>query len=246
MKAIGVIVLILVLLVAGVGGYLFFYSGDLIKQGVEEFGPEYLGADVSVGSVNIDYVGGRGEIRNLVIGNPDGFSGPPAMSLNRVGITLDVQNLSSDLVVIKEVLVDGASVAAIAQGKKTNFQKLMDNLEANAGTSETAPAQTDAASETKFIIDKFSFTNADVSLNSDLLGQKDMSIPPIELSGIGRKTNGATAIEVGEQLLKPITTAISRAAVSQGLELEGVKANLLEKVRDKVPGVDKISDFLNR
>ena len=247
MKAVGIIILILVLAVAGVGGYLFFYSGDLIKQGVEEFGPEYLGADVSVGSVDIDYVGGSGEIRNLVVGNPEGYAGPHAMSLDRVGITLDVENITGDLIVIKEVLIDGASVAAVANGNKTNFQKLMENLEASAGPSEeTAAAESSAESETKFIIDQFSFTNADVSLNSDILGEQDMSIPPINLSGVGRKTNGATALEVGEQLLKPITQAISRAAVSQGLELDGVKANLLEKVRDKVPGVDKISDFLNR
>ena len=247
MKAVGIIVLILVLAIAGVGGYLFFYSGDLIKQGVEEFGPEYLGASVSVGSVDIDYVGGSGEIRNLVVGNPEGFAGSKAMSLDRVGITLDVENISGDLVVIKEILVDGASVAAVANGNKTNFQKLMENLEASSGSTDDTPAaDTSAESETKFIIDKFSFTNADVSLNSDILGEQDMTIPPINLSGVGRKTNGATAIEVGEQLLKPITQATSRAAVSQGMELDGVKSNLLEKVRDKVPGVDKISDFLKK
>lgn len=247
MKAVGIVLLVLVLVVAGVGGYLFLYSGDLIKQGVEAFGPEYLGADVSVGSVDIDYVGGSGEIRNLVVGNPDGYEGAYAMSLGRVGITLDVENISSEVVVIKEVIIDGASVAAIANGKKTNFQKLMENLENSAGAGEEAPAtETSSGSETKFIIDRFSFSNANVSLNSDILGQQDMTIPPINLSGIGRKTDGATAMEVGEQLLKPITQAVSRAAVSQGLELEGVKSNLMEKVRDKVPGIDKISDFLNK
>ncbi len=246
MKVIGSLVLILILIVAGIGGYLFFYSGDLIKSGVEEFGPEYLGADVSVGTVDIDYVAGKGEIRNLVIGNPQGFSGGHAMSLDRVGITLDTDNLSGDLIVIKNILVDGASVAAVAVGKQTNFQKLMENLEASSSDGDESASATSTESETKFIIDQFSFTNADVKLNSDILGESQMTIPPINLSGVGRKTDGATAVEVGEQLLKPITQAISKAAVSQGLELEGVKARLLEKIGDKVPGVDKISDLFKK
>lgn len=247
MKALGIIVLLLVLIVAGVGGYLFLYSGDLIKRGVEEFGPDYLGADVSVESVNIDFAGGSGEILGLVVGNPEGFAGAHAMSLDRIGITLDVNNVSSELVVLKEILIDGASIAAVAVGKKTNFQKLMENLETSAGSADSeASSSSTAEGETRFIVDRFSFTNANVSLDSDLLGEKDLTIPPIRLTEVGRKTDGATAAELGQQLLKPITEAISRAAVSEGLDLDGVKQNLLEKVRDKVPGVDKISDFLKK
>ena len=79
-----------------------------------------------------------------------------------------------------------------------------------------------------------------------MLGESQMTISPINLSGVGRKTKGATAVEVGEQLLIPITQAITQAVISQGLELEGVQTRLLEKLRDKVPGVDNISDLFKK
>jgi hypothetical protein len=60
------------------------------------------------------------------------------MSLDRIEITLDTVNLSDDLIVINRVLVDGASIAAVAVGKETNFQALMANLEANSGGSRRA------------------------------------------------------------------------------------------------------------
>lgn len=243
MKAIGVVLLILVLVVAGMAGYFLLFSGDLVKKGIEAFGPEYLGADVRVGSVDIDFVAGTGEIRGLVIGNPKDFAGPYAMSLDRIGLTLDVDQLSSELVVIKELLIEGASVAAVAVGKETNFQKLMENLQAKAGGEDDTAVAPSSEAGTKFIIDRFVFTDADVKLNSDILGESELSIPPIRIADVGRKSNGATAVEVGQQLIKPITDAISQAVVSQGLELEGVKTKLLEKVRDKVPGVDKITDL---
>lgn len=243
MKAVGIVVMILVLVVAGMGGYLFLYSGDLIRSGLEEFGPEFLGAKVSVDSVEIDFVEGSGEIRGLVIGNPEGFAQPYAMSLERIALTLDVANTSSELVVIKDLAIEGASVAAVAVGTQTNFQKLMENLQANASADSVPQEASQPQTETRFIIDRFDFTDADVVLVSDLLGESELKIPPIRLVDIGRKSQGATAVEVGQQLMKPVSDAISSAVVSQGLQLEGVKTQLLEKVRDKVPSVDKITDL---
>ena len=37
-----------------------------------------------------------------------------------------------------------------------------------------------------------------------------------------------------QQLMKPISKAVTTAAVNQGLDLDGVKAGVLDKVNDKV------------
>ena len=149
---------------------------------------------------------------------------------------LDPNQVSGDLVVMKQVLIDGADLLAIAQGKETNFQKLMDNItQATGGETATDTAAADAdASATKFIIEQFAFTNAKVALNSDVVGDMDLTIPDIRLTDVGRKSNGATAAELARELLKPITDAISRAAVTQGLDLEGVKADVEQKIKDKL------------
>lgn len=234
MKALGWIIGIVVIVVAGVVGYVLLNSGSIVKTAIEEFGPGYLGVAVQVNEVNLELTAGSVQRKGLSIGNPEGFSGPSMMKLAEMKVVLDPSEISETLVVLKQVLIDGAEIAAIANGQRTNFQQLMDNLQANAGaSSETASAGEDE-SEMKFIIDRFEFTNAKVSLASDVLGNLDLVLPDIRLQDIGRKSNGATAAEVAEQILGPITAAISSAAVKQGLDIEGVKQNVESSIREKI------------
>lgn len=244
MKVIGILIGLVVLAVAGVAGYLFFYAGDVVERGIERFGPDYLGTSVDVGKVDMDFVAGRGAVTDLSVGNPSGFSGPYSMRLSEISTTLDVANSTSELVVIKDITVRGASLAAVARAQKTNFQQMMDNIERAMGPGDSSASSSDAGGpEVKFIVDRFSFSEADVSLSSDILGDKQLSIPSFVLTDIGRKTNGATAAELARQLMQPISQAVSRAAVSEGLDLEGVEDRLKERLRDKLPGAEKLKDL---
>lgn len=250
MKVIGWIVGIVLVALIGIGVYVFLYSGDLVKRGIEAFGPDYLGADVSVATVDLDLAGGAAAIRGLVVGNPQGFDGPYAMRLGEIAAVLDTDSISSDVVVIRTLRVDGASLAAVARGKETNLQQLMDNLNAAAGTSEETEPAASTEPEMKFIVEDFAFTNADVSLTSDVLGDAQLTIPDIRLQGVGRKTNGVTAVELVQQLLRPITQAVTRAAVSRGVDLEGVKAKAIDKIKDRLgdqlgSGLKGLTDRLN-
>lgn len=246
MKAIGWVVGILVLALIGVGVFVALNSGNLVKSAIEEFGPQYLGVDVGVSEVNLELTEGSAQIKGLRMGNPQGFSGPDMMALDEIKVVLDTSQISETLVVMKEVVIDGAAVTAIAKGQRTNFQQLMDNLGVSSSSEETAASEADGVT-TKFIIDRFNFTNAKASLDSDILGQLELNIPDIRLKDIGRKSNGATAAELAEQILKPITAAISKEAVNQGLDIEGVKANVRGKIEEKIgSGLKGLTDRLKR
>ena len=220
MKVVGWIIGLVVLVIAGVVAYVAMNSGSLVKTAIEELGPDYLGVDVAVSEVNLALLEGSAQVKGLVIGNPSGFSGPHLMKLDEIKVVLDPDQISETLVVMKEVLIDGAEIAAIAQGQRTNFQQLMDNLESTGGSSASSAEETadSAASEMKFIIDRFTFTNAVASLDSDLLGELQLNMPDIRLTDVGRKSNGATASEIAKQILKPISEALSSEVVEQGLE----------------------------
>ena len=234
MKALGWIVGVIILAIAGAAAYVFLNSGSLVKSAIEEFGPDYLGVEVTVSEVNLELTAGSAQIKGLSIGNPEGFDGPPMMKLGEMKVVLDPSQISDSLVVLKHVLIDSAEIAAIANGQRTNFQQLMDNLQSRAGSTDEAASDSAAASEMKFIIDRFEFTNAKASLASDLLGDIDLVLPDIRLQDIGRKSNGATAAEVAEQILEPITAAISSAAVKQGLDIEGVRQNVESSIKEKI------------
>ncbi len=246
MKVIGWIVGLLLLVVVGAVVYIVMNSGNLIKTGIEELGPDLLGADVSVDNVNLSLAEGSAQETGLDIGNPAGFSGTHAMRLGEIKVVLDPEQISEQVIVIKQILVDGADVAAVAQGQRTNFQQLMENVEKAMGpsSSEESEASTSGA-ETKFIVEKFDFTNATASLTSDILGEAAINLPDLHLTDIGRKSNGVTAAELVQQIMQPITASVTSAAVSQGLDIEGAKQRARDSVKEKVSeGLRGLNDRL--
>lgn len=243
MKSIAWIIGIIVIVIAGIGLFVLLNSGDLIKTGIEKYGSAALGAEVSVEAVNLDLAGGSAQILGLTVGNPAGLDGADALNVGEVKVLLDPGQISESLIVIKQVLIDGADVALIAKGKRSNFQQLMENVERSVGSPDGATESSEAAgAQPRFIVDRLDFTNAAASVNSDLLGDLALDIPDVHLTDIGRKSNGVTAAELAQQFLKPISDAATRAAVEEGLDLEGVKARAKQRVQEQIR--DKISSGL--
>ena len=232
MKAIGWLIGIVLLVVVGLGVYLVMNAGSLLKTAVETLGPEYLGVDVRLGSAEISLSNGTGELRGLVVGNPAGFDGPHALSLGLIRLGLDPMAQSDSLIVIRELVVDNADLAIVARGRETNLAAIMANLEddtaADAGPAEGVAPDTDM----KIIIDRFAFTNAQTSLDSDLLGDSSVEIPDIVLEGIGRKSQGVTIREALQQLFRPIVQAAGSALAQQNLNVDEIRANAEEKLDD--------------
>lgn len=232
MKALGWIIALVVLVIVGVGVYVVMNSGALLERAIERYGTAYLGAPVSVSSVDVAVTEGTAGINGLVVANPAGFSGPPAFRLGNISTTLDTGQISSELVVLKNVSIDAAEVNLLARGKDTNLKALMDHLNAEIGATDQAE-ETGVESQVRLIIDRFSFTNAKASVSSDVLGDATVDIPDIQLSDIGRQSNGATVGEVLEQVLTPIYRAVTREMVEQGIDLEGAREELEQNLREK-------------
>jgi hypothetical protein len=246
MKTFAWIVVVLLLLIGGGVVYVALNSGSLVKSGIEEFGPQFLGVDVRVDGVDLALTEGSAAINGLRLGNPSGFTGADMMQVDRIKVVLDTSQISETLIVMKEVVIDGADITAIAKGQQTNFQQLMANLDA-ASERLSSSSDTSASSGTQFIIDKFSFTNTQAALDSDVLGQLALTIPNIRLEGIGRKSDGVSGAELAQQVLKPLVSAISKEAVQQGLDIDGVKQNVEQKVRDKIgSGLKGFTDRLKK
>ncbi len=248
MKTFAWIIVVLLLVIGGAVAYVALNSGSLVKSGIESFGPQFLGVDVEVDNVDLAITEGSAAVNGLRLGNPAGFAGSDMMQVDKIKVVLDTSQISDTLVVMKEVVIDGASVTAIAKGQQTNFQQLMANLDAATGSDSQAAAEAaDTAPGPKFIIDKFSFTNTQAALDSDVVGQLALTIPDIRLQNIGRKSNGVTGAELAQQILKPLTASISNEAVKQGLDIDGVQQNIEQKVRDKIgSGLKSLTDRLGK
>lgn len=248
MKAVLWIIAFVVLLVAGVGVYVVLNSGSLLERAIETYGSRYLEVPVEVDAVSVSLAERSAGINGLSVGNPRGFSGQDAFRLGSISVTLDTSQMSSELIVLNDVSIDGAEVTALATGQKTNLQQIMDNLDRNVAAGERAE-ETGVQSEVKLIIDRFSFTNARASVDSDVLGQAEVTIPDIRLTDIGRRSNGATVGEVLKQVLEPIYRAVTREMVRQGVDLEGAREDLERNIREKAEeklgsGLESLTDRL--
>ncbi len=235
MKVIGWLIGITLVLVVGLGVFVVMNSGNLLKTAVETLGPEYLGVSVSLESAEISLTEGTGELRGLVIGNPTGFEGPHAFSLGLIRLGLDAMAQSQELIVVRSIEVDEADLAIVARGRDTNLQAIMQNLEGEAGSAgDQSGEETVTADEPKIIIERFAFTDARTSLDSDLLGESRVEIPPIHLQDIGRKSSGVTIREALRQLFKPIVSASTEALAREQLNVDELKANAEQKLDEEV------------
>jgi hypothetical protein len=226
MKAIGWLIGGLLLVIIALGVYVVMNTGNLVKTAVETLGPEYLGVDVSLDAADISLTEGTGELRGMVIGNPDGFDGPYAFRLGSIKLALDPLAQSQELVVIKTIAIDAADLAILAKGRSTNLQAIMANLE----SGESAEPQAESSAAPKIIVDAFAFTNAHTSLQSDIVGEAQVTIPDIHLSDIGRKSQGVTIREAVTQMLRPIVRASTEALAKEGLNVDKIKADAEERV----------------
>ncbi len=76
LKKIAIALVVLVVLIAGVTYYFLSNLDGYIKTAMEKYGSEATQAEVKVGGVKIGLKDGSGQITNLTIGNPKGFTTP--------------------------------------------------------------------------------------------------------------------------------------------------------------------------
>ena len=242
MKVVLWIVAILLLAVAGVGAYLYMNSGALLKDAIEEYGSEAAGVPVRVGSVGLDLVEGAGEIRNLTVANPPEFGTGNVMSIGLTRVGINVQETSETLVVLNELVVDGAALSVIARGNETNLEALQARVEAASGTDSAAD---DSTPDPKVIVDRLRITNTMADLQSDVLGEMQLPVPDVKLNNVGRPEGGITFEVLAERIISPITRDVTRELLRKGLRMDEAEAKAKEKVQSEVNrGLNRLREKL--
>lgn len=215
LKVIAIIIVLLVLLVVGIGVYVAQNTDRLVDSAVETFGTQYLGVPVTLGAAHVSLKEGRATLVDLNVGNPPGYAGEYAMSLHEMTAVLDPIATNREHVVLQQVTVDGAKLAAVVRGPgDTNFQALIKELD-RAAESSGGDAST---STVKLTIGRFDFTNAEASVSAPLIGkQTRVRVADVHLKDIGGDTDGATVAEVLRQVLQPIMRSLMQQATQKQL-----------------------------
>jgi hypothetical protein len=198
------------------GAWWLYASRDaLIKRAIEHYGPELTGVKVSVRSVKLEPMDGRGSISGLAVGNPPGFTGPHAMTLGDVRLAVDPGTITSSVVHVREISLEAPSITYERGAQGDNLSAIQKHIESRLPKSKGGTGAQDASPPRKFIIDHVRVHAAKVNYG----GVATVDMPDIQLRDLGKRTNGATAAEITKEIWTELTrVAISRApAAIEGL-----------------------------
>ena len=231
-KIFGALLLIVVVVIV----FGLFSINSIVEESVARFGPEVTGTPVVLEESALTPWTGKGALRGLSIGNPEEFGDENAFSLGEVAVDIDLSSLKEEVIVINRIAIIDPQVLYLNDGSTDNLRALMANItdRFGGGTAEAAEEETGPAK--KIIIDEFIFAGANISASHALLGDQrlDISLPDLQLTGIGRESGGATLKQAGEQIFSYLNTAI-RSEVSgssvYGHALEQVEARAREEIR---------------
>lgn len=201
---------VLLILVAVVGGALFWLSGNLdglIKDAIENYGGAMTQAKVSVGAVKIVAVDGKGTISNLVIGNPAGFKTAHALKVARIDIDIDIASVTRDVIVIRHIAVVAPDVIYEKGDAMINFDAIQKNIAAYLGP---AGGKKDGR---KLIVEQLTIRDAKAQASAAFMNGKTVSVPlpDITMKNLGRAKGGITPGELGQEVAGALKAKLTGA-----------------------------------
>jgi hypothetical protein len=149
----------------------------IIKGVIEDVGTKVVGTPVTVQEVKFSLQDGRGEIRGLRIANLSGYSADSLFEMSEVAVQVEPRSLAGPVIVINEVLVEGALLNAEQKGTTTNIQQLLDNMP--KGSDEPPPPPSDDPKDTRLMMEKFSFRDNSATLLTEQFGEKSLKLPSL-------------------------------------------------------------------
>ena len=231
-----------VVIVAIVGVVVFIYSNldSIVKDAVEEYGPQYTGVSVNLAKVELSPENGEGKLSGLVVGNPAGYKTDSAFKLGSISVNIDISSLTSDTIVIKSIVIDKPEITYEFGEGGSNVDVIGKNVEKAAGGSgagASGETESDGPGK-KMIIESLIVSNGNVSVSHPLLEGKKVGsgLPTIELKDIGKDNkDGATPAEVVDKVMDAIEKQVGASVGS--LNIDGMVKDLGKGVEDAVKNV---------
>lgn len=218
-KKIGIGIIVLLVLLAGAGYYLFSNLDSLVRTALEKYGSQATLTQVTVGGVSLSPGAGTGTITGLTIANPPGYSTPDALSVGSIALRLDSSTLAgSGPIVIDSLTITEPQVTYEVKGlgQGSNLQTIEDNIQSfvNSGLASRAPADGGAPGR-KEIIRELTITGGQVTVLAPALSGKTLTepLPPLQLTDLGG-SNGGTPAEIGAQILDTLTDEAASAGAA--------------------------------
>ena len=227
LKIIGVLIIILIIAVFAI----ILNLGKIVKTGINTVVPQVTKCEAHVDDVNFNVFGGKFEIKNLVIKNPEGYKTDQAFSLGHIFVNVKMGSLMSDVIEIDQVLIDAPEITYEVGLGNSNLNTILENVNSSLPSSEGEEKKEEKEekkeSGKKVVVNLVKVTNGKIGVSAKIAGGMEAPIvlPDIEIKDLGKKEGGISMVQAAAITLKTTLLSIFDVLKSSGkLLLDGAKA----------------------
>ena len=217
---IGLLALAIVALVAG-GIWIYLSLDYIVKRAIEAYGPDIVGAKVSVESVKLAPASGAGAIRGLAVGNPAGFHSKHSVTVGTIDVAVDPGSIAKDVVHVRRIAVIAPVVTYESSRGGSNFDKIQRNVAQHAANGKSAASR----KETRLIVDQLVIRDIRVIYAPEIATRGatiSFDLPDIQIAEIGKRQGGVTPAELTNIIVQALITRIARA-MGRGMARRGAE-----------------------
>jgi uncharacterized protein involved in outer membrane biogenesis len=213
-----------------------FFLDPIVKKSVETVGPKITKTSITLDAVDLSLLTGSAKVKGLVVGNPEGYKTPQAISVGTISIGVDPFSVLSDKIIMRSVVVESPEITFEGGLGGNNLSKILDNV--NGTALKGGPVSTNAAGQAKpakkIEVDNLLITGAKVHVLLTGLGGKEttLTLPEIHLTNLGKDTDGLTATDLTRRVLGEIVSATVKAITSSSAILGRGAGSDLDKIEN--------------
>ena len=200
----------------------------IVKAGIETVAPPITQTTVTLDGASVSIFSGSVGLDGFVIGNPSGYKTPSVISIGKAAVSVQPGSLLADKIIVRSVEIRAPEITFEGNPlADNNLKKLMDNVNASAGSSSTAagnaPASGAAKPGKKIEVDDLLLTGVKVHAIITGVVSKDftLTIPEIHLTDLGKNPDGITAADLTKKILSQVTADTIKAVGDYAKTLVG-------------------------
>lgn len=188
---------------------LMFSINSIVKSGIEDFGSEMTGTEVTVSSVSISPFSGRGTVKGFRVANPDGYSQSNAIEVEDFSIRLEPFSLFSNTMIVNEINISAPAIYVEQKLPENNMNTLLQNIQ-SVSSGETSDAE--------LVIEHFVMTNATADLYTEVGGERSakVEISSVELHDLGRGGGREAVEDVITEIAENVAEEALKGAAQSG------------------------------
>lgn len=267
-KSVIAIVFVVFIAIGGTLALVYVMLDEIIHKGIEIIGPEAAGVSVQVNSASISPFSGNFDLNSLTLGSPQGFRADRSLFVRDIKVRVSMASLLKDVLIIEEVIVDGASVTW--EGiSGDNHRQIIRNIHAYAERfakqedgEKLPPSEKNGETGRNVSIKKVTLKNSSLALVAAGKQLATVPIPDLHLTDIGTGKEGERPGEAIQGTYDQIYAALSRSArgnsrifrgkldelgqrgremlASTGEATSGIREDAAKRLQDIRRGVEKL------